>query len=75
VPSYLVDEQGEFIVNPADPDARASLVAQWFQLSEQAELADEAERAEQAAESTESYETDAEMDESDAWAEDAGFTM
>jgi len=75
VPSYLVDEQGEFIVNPADPDARASLVAQWFQLSEQAELADEAERAEQAAESTESHETDAEMDESDAWAEDAGFTM
>ena len=53
VPSYLVDEQGEYIVNPADPDARAALVAQWFQLNEQAELADEAERAEQAAESTE----------------------
>jgi hypothetical protein len=75
VPSYLVDEEGEYIVNPADPAARASLVTQWFQVSEQAELADEAERLEQGNETTGAYEPDAELDESDAWAEDAGFPM
>jgi len=66
VPEYLVDEQGEYLVNPADPRARASLVAEWFHVSEQAELA---------AEQAEHSETDAEIDEAEAWAEDAGFTM
>ena len=77
VPSYLVDEHGQYIVNPADATARASLVTHWFELSEQAELAEQAEQAEQghADDAYEAYEADAEMDEWDEWAEDAGFTM
>lgn len=69
LPSYLVDEQGEFVVDPADPTARASLVTHYFHANA---LADEGEDVEQA---NRFYETDAEMDESDVWAEEAGFTM
>ncbi len=75
VPSYLVNEHGDYIVNPADAIARASLVTRWFELSEEAELAEQAEQAEQLDEANEMDETAAEMDESDEWAEDAGFTM
>lgn len=77
VPAYLVDEHGQYIVNPADPTARASLVTRLFELSEQAELTEQAEQAEQgrADAAYEAYEADAEMDEWDEWAEDAGFTM
>jgi hypothetical protein len=74
VPSYLVDGQGQYIVNPADAAARASLVTRLFELSEQAELAEQAEQG-HVDEAYEVHEADAEMDEWDEWAADAGFTM
>ena len=75
VPSYLVDEQGDYIVNPADATARASLVPCLFELSEQAELAELAEQTEDLEQAIETDETEAEMDESDGWAAEAGFKM
>lgn len=69
VSPYLVDEQGDFIVDPASPDDRAALVAHLFRVS------DEAQR------SAGSWppdggptEADGELDESEEWARDAGFT-
>ena len=72
VPSYLVDEEGEYVVNPTDANARARLVTRLFALSEQT---DETEAVEDVTAWSESDEADAELDESDEWAEDAGFTM
>ncbi len=69
VPSYLVDEEGEFIVDPASPDDRAALVAHLFRVSDQAQRSGPVgpphDGLPEAAE---------ELDESEAWARDAGFT-
>lgn len=87
VPPYLVDEQGEFVVDPASSDDRAALVTHLFRVSEQAQLAEqfqdaeqfeEAEQledAEQFQEAGEADEDHAEVDEWDEFARDAGFPM
>lgn len=70
VPSYLVDDQGDFLVDPANPEDRAALVAHWFRVS------DEAERCDQLRESSRQLdEADGELDESEAWASEAGFRV
>ena len=40
VPEYLVGEDGEFLVDPASPEARARLVAELFEISEHARVQD-----------------------------------
>jgi hypothetical protein len=40
VPEYLVGEDGEFLVDPASPEARARLVAELFEISERAHVQD-----------------------------------
>jgi hypothetical protein len=37
VPEYLVDARGEWLVDPADPDARAAAALQYLRLSSEAE--------------------------------------
>ena len=68
VPSYLVDEEGEFVVDPASSDDRAALVAHLFRVSDEARRSDwdwsPDDSPPEAAD---------EMDESDAWAREAGF--
>jgi len=69
VPEYLVDEDGDFLVDPTSPDDRAKLVAHLFGVSDHAQrLAN-------------SWQLDGpmsdlgdELDESELWARDAGFT-
>jgi hypothetical protein len=69
VPPYLVDEDGDFIVDPANPDDRAALVAHLFRVS------DEAQRWAGSWQSDgEPAEADGELDESEEWARDAGIT-
>jgi hypothetical protein len=65
VPQYLVNDAGDFIVDPANPEKRAALVALHFR------VADEARRAGHLADGG-PFESD-EADESEAWAEEAGF--
>jgi hypothetical protein len=67
VPSYLVGDDGDFIVDPASPDDRAALVAHLFRLS------DEAQRSWSPQPTSQPYEADAELDESDQFAIEAGF--
>ena len=61
VPEYLVNDEGEFIVDSASPEERAALVTHYFR------LAGEAQRSGWFGESA------AGLDESDSWARDAGF--
>lgn len=69
VPSYLVDDEGDFLVDPASPDDRAALVAHLFRLS------DEAQHAGRYWQPTTRLSTaDNELDECDMWAREAGFT-
>jgi len=70
VPSYLVDEEGEFIVDPASPEDRAALVAHLFRVSEQA-----ARSGRFSPSRGRLPETADELDESDAWARAAGFAV
>jgi len=70
VPGYLVDAEGEFIVDPASPDDRAALVAHYFRINDQAQQ--EAARRQSG---RRSFEADDELSEGDAWARDAGFRM
>lgn len=37
VPAYLVDDRGEWLVDPAEPDDRAALVLQYFRAADEAE--------------------------------------
>jgi hypothetical protein len=70
VPAYLVDEEGEFIVDPAIPHDRAALVAHLFRVSEQAERAGRFRPPDSLP-----REAADELDESDEWAREAGFTV
>jgi hypothetical protein len=68
IPSYLVDDDGNFIVDPASPDDRAALVAHWFRVSE------EAQRSGSFPQRRGRFgEADAELDESEQFAFEAGF--
>jgi hypothetical protein len=69
VPSYLVGDDGDFLVDPGSPNDRAALVAYLFRLSDEAERDRNGRRSEQEDES----EDEREIDESEAWAEAAGF--
>jgi hypothetical protein len=70
VPDYLVDADGEFIVDPASAEDRAALVAHYFRINNQARheagLPRPGRRASRPG---------GELSDSDAWARDAGFTM
>jgi hypothetical protein len=68
VPSYLVDDNGDFVVDPTSPDDRAALVTHLFRIS------DEAQRSGQYWQPDARLpEADEELDESELWARDAGF--
>jgi len=64
-----VDEQGEFVVDPAIPEARAARVVDIFLRSA------EAQRYGPMKSTRRFNEADDELSESDAWARDAGFGM
>jgi hypothetical protein len=66
VPEYLVSEDGEFVVDPAVADDRAALVTHLFLIDREAQN-----RAPFAADPTDQP---AELDESELFAEDFGFT-
>jgi hypothetical protein len=81
MPSYLVGDDGDFLVDPASPNDRAALVALLFRLSDEAqrtgdvgpdEMESEMEN-EMEDEASDDKEADQEIDESEAWAEEAGF--
>ncbi len=69
VPEYLVGEQGDFIVDPASPDDRAALVAHLFLLNDEAQRSGWFQPPDVPMEDAE-----AELDESEQWAFEAGFT-
>jgi hypothetical protein len=69
VPEYLVDEQGDFIVDPASSDDRAALVAHLFRLNDEAQRSGWFEPPD-----VPFAEHDVELDESEQWALEAGFT-
>jgi hypothetical protein len=69
VPAYLVDDQGQFIVDPGNAQDRAGLVVHLFRMN------DEAQRSGLLGPSGPVPEADAEQDESDRWAREAGFSM
>ena len=78
MPSYLVGDDGDLLVDPADPNDRAALVAYLFRLSDEVERSGyaEAAQAEPAEDEAAAYyedETEDEQDESEEWAEAAGF--
>jgi hypothetical protein len=68
VPPYLVDDDGNFIVDPASPDDRAALVTHLFRLSEEAQRSGLHHPP-----GSRFGEADAELDESDQFAAEAGF--
>ena len=72
IPDYIVSDDGDFVVDPASSDDRAALVAHLFRLNDEAErsgwFAEMDGRPDEAPD-----EADAELDESDEWAEAAGF--
>ena len=65
VPSYLVNDDGNFIVDPTSSTDRAALVAHLFRLSDAA--------AQQGSEWSEASEDAGELDESEEFAVEAGF--
>ena len=67
MPSYLVGDDGDFLVDPGNPSDRAALVAHLFRLS------DEVERSGYGQTDEAAYREDDSEDESEAWAEAAGF--
>jgi hypothetical protein len=85
MPSYLVGDDGDYLVDPADPNDRAALVAYLFRLNDEVErnpyaATSEAEYTEDEAaayaEDEEAYDpdkTEDEQDETEAWAAEAGF--
>jgi hypothetical protein len=70
VPGYLVDADGEFIVDPASAEDRAALVAHYFRINTQARQEAGLPRPGRRA-----FGADDELSGSDAWARDAGFGM
>jgi hypothetical protein len=78
VPEYLVDDRGDFIVDPARPDDRAALVAHLFRVSDEASRSGWFETAGAEAafdkESESESESEEAEDESEQWAREAGFT-
>ena len=62
IPEYLVDDEGEFVVDPADADARAALVAHLFRIDAKVR------RNQETAVRSDTPDSDA-----DAWARDLGF--
>lgn len=69
VPEYLVDDNGDFIVDPGSADDRAALVAHLFRVDEAAQRL--------TWESQEYYpldESEGELDESEEWARAAGLS-
>jgi hypothetical protein len=62
VPSYLVGDDGDFLVDPSSPNDRAALVAYLFRVSNEAQRAGYVQP-----------DAEDEMAEAEAWAEDAGF--
>ena len=76
MPSYLVGDDGDYLVDPASSTDRAALVAHLFRLNDEAQRAGYGVDGEdEAAGDTEANdrEGDEESDGSEAWAEDAGF--
>lgn len=67
VPVYLVDDAGDFLVDPASGSDRAALVAHWFRVSEAAEQVAATRRPSRLAEAA------GEQDESEMWMREAGF--
>lgn len=63
VPAYLVGDNGDFLVDPGSPGDRAALVAHLFRLNDEVQHAGSLQPAGPSDE----------IDESDAWAEEAGF--
>jgi len=71
VPEYLVSEDGEFIVDPASSDDRASLVVHMFEVSDEAQrLALQHQRPLSQSSPRRAY---TELDEADEWARDVGL--
>ena len=68
VPAYLVDDNGDFFVDPASADDRAALVAHLFRVSNATQRSGRFPQLRRP-----SAEADGELDESDAWARAAGF--
>ena len=72
MPSYLVGDDGDFLVDPASSSDRAALVAHLFRLSDESQRAGYA-GADEEEEAVDDKEADQEIDEDEAWAEEAGF--
>jgi hypothetical protein len=62
VPAYLIDEDGEYVVDPANAEDRAALVAHLFRVNAEAIRGGESDEA-------------IETDDSEAWAREAGFIL
>jgi len=74
VPEYLVSEDGEFIVDPASSDDRASLVVHVFEVSDEAQRLAFQQQG-QLSRSSQSSQRRAytELDEADEWAREVGL--
>ena len=73
VPEYLVSEDGEFIVDPASSDDRASLVVHMFEVSDEAQRLDEALQQQRQSSQPSRRRAYTELDEADEWARDVGL--
>jgi hypothetical protein len=74
VPEYLIDEEGDFIVDPASSDDRAALVAHLFLLSDEAQRSGWFAQPESYSETEGDFDKEDEgMDETEEFALDAGF--
>jgi hypothetical protein len=72
VPSYLVGEDGDFLVDPASADDRAALVAHLFRLSDEIARGGDDDATGEAYAGEDEAE-DVEDEQEDSWAEAAGF--
>ena len=75
VPSYLVSEDGEFVVDPASPDDRAALVTHLFRINDAAQRLDAPGPPDDDTFDDGGFGSSDELDESEAWAENLGFGM
>lgn len=66
IPEYLVDEHGEYVVDPASAEDRAALVAHLFRVNAAAQATEAG---------SDVSEGEPEIDESEVWAEEAGFIL
>lgn len=76
LPSYLLGDDGNFLVDPDNPDDRAALVAHLFRVSEEAQrhlpLTGRLKAGARPVNSR-PHEADGELDECEEWARDAGI--